>query len=88
VAAASEGDSLLVSVRDSGVGIPPDDLPYIFERFYRADHSRARSTGGAGLGLSIVKQLTEMHGGRVWAESTPGEGATFYFTLPAHVAHE
>jgi signal transduction histidine kinase len=71
-----------VSVRDTGIGITPEHLPYIFERFYRADKSRARATGGAGLGLAIVKQLVEAHGGRVWAESTPGSGAILGFTLP------
>lgn len=72
---------ILVSVADTGQGIPPQDLPYIFERFYRVDRSRSRSTGGAGIGLTIVKQLVEAHGGRVWAESTPGKGSTFFFTL-------
>ena len=71
-----------VSVRDTGIGIAPEHLPYIFERFYRADKSRARATGGAGVGLTIVKQLVEAHGGRVWAESTPGSGAMLGFTLP------
>lgn len=72
-----------VEVRDTGVGIAPEHLPYIFERFYRADQSRARSTGGAGLGLTIVKQLVEAHGGRVHVESEVGSGSTFTFTLPA-----
>jgi signal transduction histidine kinase len=54
----------------------------VFERFYRGDKTRARATGGAGLGLAIVKQLVEAHGGRVWVESTEGQGATFSFTLP------
>jgi signal transduction histidine kinase len=71
-----------VSVRDTGIGIAPEHLPYVFERFYRADKSRARATGGAGVGLTIVKQLVEAHGGRVWAESTPGSGAMLGFTLP------
>jgi signal transduction histidine kinase len=82
VAAKLAGADVEVSVRDTGIGIAPEHLPYIFERFYRADKSRARATGGAGLGLAIVKQLVEAHGGRVWAESTPGSGATFAFTLP------
>ena len=73
---------LLVSVADTGQGIPAQDLPYIFERFYRVDRSRARSTGGAGIGLTIVKQLVEAHGGRVWVESETGKGSKFYFTLP------
>jgi signal transduction histidine kinase len=72
----------LIRVIDSGSGIPAGDLPHIFERFYRVDTSRSRSTGGAGLGLSIVRQLVAAHGGRVWAESEVGKGSTFSFTLP------
>jgi signal transduction histidine kinase len=74
---------VFVTVRDSGPGIAAEHLPLIFERFFRADPSRARSTGGAGLGLTIVKQLVEAHGGRVWATSAPGQGAAFTFSLPA-----
>jgi signal transduction histidine kinase len=73
---------VVIRVKDSGVGIPPDELPRIFERFYRVDVSRSRSTGGAGLGLSIVRQLVAAQGGRVWAESAVGVGSTFSFTLP------
>jgi signal transduction histidine kinase len=80
-----DGDSNLISVRDSGTGIQPEDLPYIFDRFYRGEKSRARATGGAGLGLAIVKQLVEAQGGQVWVESTPGQGAVFIIRLP-HVA--
>ncbi len=72
---------LSVTVSDTGEGIPPDDLPYIFDRFYRADKSRSRASGGSGIGLAIVKQLVEAHGGRVWVDSKPGQGATFGFTL-------
>jgi signal transduction histidine kinase len=74
--------SVVVRVRDNGAGIAAEHLPLIFERFFRADPARARATGGAGLGLTIVKQLVEAHGGRVWAASAPGAGATFIFTLP------
>jgi signal transduction histidine kinase len=74
---------VVVTVCDNGSGIAPEHLPNVFERFYRVDRSRARATGGAGLGLAIVKQLVEAHGGRVWAESAPGQGARFSFTLPA-----
>ncbi len=76
------GNEAIIRVIDSGAGIPADELPRIFERFYRVDVSRSRTTGGAGLGLSIVRQLVAAHGGRVWAESEPGVGSTFSFTLP------
>ncbi|HET9223012.1 MAG TPA: ATP-binding protein [Roseiflexaceae bacterium] len=74
--------SIVVRVSDSGPGIAPEHLPHIFERFYRADRARARATGGAGLGLTIVKQLVEAHGGQVWVASVPNQGSTFAFTLP------
>jgi signal transduction histidine kinase len=82
VTAQPDGQWLSIQVSDTGPGIAPEHLPYVFERFYRADPSRTRATGGAGLGLAIAKQLVEAHGGRMWVESTPGAGATFGFTLP------
>ena len=76
------GDQVQVAVADTGEGIAPEDLPYIFKRFYRADKSRARASGGSGLGLAIAKQIVEAHGGRIWAKSWVGAGSTFAFTLP------
>jgi signal transduction histidine kinase len=73
---------MLISVRDPGIGIPPEELPRIFERFYRVDNSNTRKIGGTGLGLAITQALVELHGGRIWVESTPGLGSTFFFTLP------
>ncbi len=70
------------AIQDTGPGIPPEHIAHVFERFYRADPSRARATGGAGLGLAIVQALVTMHGGDVSVESPPGQGATFRFTLP------
>jgi len=72
-----------LAVRDEGKGIPPEHLAFVFERFYKADPARGRATGGAGLGLAIVRQLVRAHGGDVRVESEPGAGAAFFFTLPA-----
>jgi signal transduction histidine kinase len=69
-------------VQDDGPGIPGDALERIFERFYRLDKARSREQGGTGLGLSIVKHIIASHGGKVWARSDLGQGATFFFTLP------
>jgi len=80
ISAHVTGDEVIVSVQDTGIGIPADDLPRIFERFYKAD--RARSGGGTGLGLSIARHIVQGHGGRIWAESVEGQGSTFYFSLP------
>jgi signal transduction histidine kinase len=71
-----------VSVSDTGAGIPAEDMPYIFERFWRGEKSRSRAGGGSGLGLAIAKHLVEMHGGSIAVESGPGEGSVFCFTLP------
>lgn len=75
------GDMMKIIVTDTGNGIPPKDLPRIFERFYRVDSARSRDQGGTGLGLSIVKHIVQLHGGDVSAESTLGKGSTFTFTL-------
>jgi two-component system phosphate regulon sensor histidine kinase PhoR len=76
------GDALEVEVQDTGAGIPPEDLPRVFERFFRGDKSHSQETRGTGLGLAIVKHLVEAQGGAVEAESAPGEGSTLRFTLP------
>ncbi len=78
----SDKKSLIVEVTDEGQGIPAKDLPYIFERFYRADQSRTRKTGGIGVGLAIVKQLVEAHGGHITAQSTEGKGSVFTVVIP------
>jgi signal transduction histidine kinase len=69
-------------VTDTGEGIPAEDLPNIFERFYRVDKSRTRATGGTGLGLTIAKRLIEAHGGKIEAQSELGKGSCFAFTVP------
>ncbi len=76
------GGMVQVTVADTGTGIPPENLPYIFERFWRGEKSRSRAGGGTGLGLAIAKQLVELHGGTIGVESTPGKGSKFRFTLP------
>jgi signal transduction histidine kinase len=81
---AIEGGRVLVSVKDTGIGIPPEKLDSIFQEFTQVDTSTTRKAGGTGLGLPISRRLVEMHGGRLWAESTgvEGEGASFYVELP------
>ncbi|MBL7065336.1 MAG: HAMP domain-containing protein [Anaerolineae bacterium] len=76
------GGTVEVTVADTGTGIPPQDLPYIFERFWRGEKSRSRVGGETGLGLAIARQLVELHGGTIRVESAPGEGSKFRFTLP------
>ncbi len=82
IAAQARQSEAEFSVSDTGKGISPEHLPYVFERFYRAAKSRSRATGGTGLGLSIAKQLVEAHGGQITVESQVGQGTTFTFTLP------
>ncbi len=82
IGARDAGQEVQVEVRDTGEGIPDQEIPLIFQRSYRVDHSRFRGSGGAGLGLSIVLGLVEAHGGRIWVESVLGKGSTFTFTLP------
>ena len=82
IATRRSGDEVIVAVSDTGTGIPPEHLERIFERFYRVEKDRSRETGGSGIGLALVKHLVQVQGGRVWAESTPGRGSTFSFSLP------
>jgi signal transduction histidine kinase len=77
-----EGSMVEFSVSDTGTGIAPEDLQFIFERFYRAERARERATGGAGIGLTVARSLVVAHGGSVRAESEPGRGTTIYFTIP------
>lgn len=80
LSAEGAGEFIKFCVQDTGIGIPVDNLARIFERFYKTD--RARTSGGAGLGLAIARHLVEAHGGRIWAESAEGKGSAFYFTIP------
>ena len=82
VRAAAEGDEALVQVTDTGIGVGADELPHLFERFWRSDKSRARSRGGAGIGLAIVRELVRAHDGRIDVTSQPGVGSTFLVRLP------
>lgn len=86
VTLADLGDELEVSVRDRGVGISADDVPHVFDRFYRASNTGA--TDGSGLGLYVTKMLVEAHGGRIWVESEPGRGSTFTFTVPTRASED
>lgn len=79
---SAEDGCVEIFVQDDGPGIPREALERVFERFYRVDKARSREQGGTGLGLSIVKHIVQNHGGKVWAKSEPGQGTTFYFTMP------
>ncbi len=82
VAAEKQDNLINVSVTDTGEGIPAEDIPYLFERFYRVDKSRSRATGGTGLGLTIARRLVEAHGGTIEVQSELGKGSRFTFTIP------
>jgi two-component system phosphate regulon sensor histidine kinase PhoR len=82
VTAAVDDGFAVVTVSDTGIGIPQSEQPRIFERFYRVDAARSREVGGTGLGLSIAKHVVEAHGGKIWVESAVGSGSTFHFSVP------
>ena len=76
------GEWMLITISDTGIGIPSAEVAAVFERFYKVDRARTRNAGGTGLGLAIGKHLVEGHGGRIWATSEEGAGSTFYVVLP------
>jgi GAF domain-containing protein len=88
IRAESANGSYTIAVRDTGPGIAAADQAKIFEEFQQADSSQTKAKGGTGLGLSIAKRIVEMHGGRLWVASTPGNGSTFFFTVPVRVEHQ
>jgi len=82
ISGRQEGEWIVIDVADTGVGIGAEDLPRVFDRFWRAEKSRSRQSGGSGLGLAIVRKLAEAHGGSVSVTSTLGQGSTFTIRLP------
>jgi signal transduction histidine kinase len=88
IEATASNDSFVVSVSDTGPGLSEADQQMIFEEFHQVDGSSTRKKGGTGLGLSIARRIVEMHGGRIWVESTEGKGSTFWFTLPVRVERQ
>jgi two-component system phosphate regulon sensor histidine kinase PhoR len=86
VEAAHSGDQIIITVADTGIGIPQAEQSRIFERFYRVDAARSREAGGTGLGLSIARHIVEVHGGHIWVESTVGAGSRFHFSIPTTAA--
>jgi signal transduction histidine kinase len=86
--ASTVNGSYTVAVTDSGPGIAEADKAKIFEEFQQSDSTHTKAKGGTGLGLAIAKRIVEMHGGRLWVESTLGAGSTFFFTIPLRVEHQ
>jgi len=88
VRAVNSNSMLVISVADTGAGIPEADHQKIFEEFQQVDSSSTRAKGGTGLGLAIAKRIVEMHGGRIWLESAPGKGSTFFFSIPVRIERQ
>ena len=88
VTAERQGAELIVNVRDSGIGVPPEDSERIFESFTQGKSGVSGKYQGTGLGLAICRRLVEMHGGRIWVKSTPGQGSVFSFTIPQRAVPE
>ncbi|MDP3730366.1 MAG: sensor histidine kinase [Candidatus Omnitrophota bacterium] len=86
VKTSKEGDIVKVSIRDTGIGVKEEDMPQLFKKFTQIEKGLERRSGGTGLGLTISKEIIEKHGGKIWADSKPGEGTVFYFTLPLEEA--
>jgi len=82
-----DDNRVVISVKDTGVGIPAEDIPHLFQKFYRVDNSDTREIGGTGLGLYLCRKLTEVMGGQIWAESQYKQGSTFYIGLP-RISHQ
>jgi signal transduction histidine kinase len=78
----SQPEYLIFAIEDSGIGIPSEDIPHLFEKFYRGKQREARTQPGSGLGLAIVLSIAENHRGRVWVDSVAGKGSTFYLQIP------
>jgi PAS domain S-box-containing protein len=87
VALRTQEDRVVLTVSDSGIGIPPSEMPRLFERFHRVEGSSGRSFEGTGIGLALVQELVKLHGGAIWAESAPGRGSAFHIALPSGSAH-
>jgi signal transduction histidine kinase len=88
VRAINSNSMLVISVADTGAGIPESDHQKIFEEFQQVDSSSTRAKGGTGMGLAIAKRIVEMHGGRIWLESAPGKGSTFFFSIPVRTERQ
>ncbi len=82
VSAQTQVNEIMIRVTDEGVGIPEDAIPHLFQKFFRVDNTATRKIGGSGLGLALIKQIVEAHGGQAWVESELGKGSTFSFSLP------